>query len=338
LTSTGIVTLMVTAQRWIALVGALTVVVLLAGACRATPDVVVLTGQESDRSIRSQETASDRDQAAEPVLAQAGPRTVDFDLTRNDVACEASDLNSFDETVFLVAHVVVDGVLGAACFGKPDERLTRSWRVLAAITPQGQLSDLSLFGGYVSSEEGETTLAFVNVLDIEGTEYQMSINLDEAESDPDELKLTMAHELSHVFVSLPTQLDRYTLPDECTTWDNGEGCYFETSLMWEWIQRFWNEGLIDQINPLVAPSGDAGEVRCEVHGRFLGAYAASSPEEDFAESFSAFVFQLKVDTPGLQDKMAWFAQQPGLLEFRNRAVEVGFGPLRNEFPDCGTAS
>lgn len=262
---------------------------------------------------------------------------MDFRLTRDDVSCDEDDLNLFDEVSFTVAHVVVDGVLGEACFGEPDERLTRSWRVLAAITPDGQLGDLSLFGGFVSSEDGETTLAYVNTLNIEGSEYQMSINVDEAEADPDELQLTMAHEFSHVFASLSSQLDRYVLPDECTTWDNGEGCYHNDSLMWEWIQLFWDDGLIDQINPLVAPSGFAGEVRCAVHGRFLGSYAASSPEEDFAESFSAFVFQLEVDTPGLRQKMEWFAQQPGLAEFRNRAVENGLGPLPNEFEECGTA-
>jgi len=180
-------------------------------------------------------------------------------------------------------------MLGYSCFGERDDRLLEAWRILQIITPQGQLSDLALFGGFSSGIEDETTLAFVNRVDDEGAIYQMSINLDEAEFDPDELMLTMAHEFSHVFTNLPSQLDRLTLPEECATWDNGEGCYRADSLMWEWIELFWDEGRIDEIDPWAAPSLFDGDVRCSLDPSFIGSYAATNPEEDFAESFSAFV-------------------------------------------------
>jgi len=260
---------------------------------------------------------------------------VDFELTRDDIDCEEEDLSAYDETTFLVAHVVVDGNLGAPCFGIPDSRLIDSWEILAAITPSGQLHDLGLFGGYVSSEEDETTLAFVNSLDYEGSIYQMSINLNEAEADPDELRLTMAHEFTHVFTALSTQIDRYTLPNDCGTWDNGDGCYLEDSLMWAWIERFWGGSYIDDYDPYDIPTTSGGEARCRIDSGFLGPYSASSPEEDFAESFSAFVFRLDVDTPGLQAKMDWFAQQPGLVEFQDLAIEAGYEPQRNYFDPCG---
>jgi len=231
--------------------------------------------------------------------------------------------------------VVVDGNLGAPCWGEFDERLVRAWGVLAVITPPEQLSDLGLFGGYESAGFGETTLAYVNTLDYDGELYQMSINLGEAEADPDELKLTMAHEFSHVITSLPSQIDRYILPEQCRTWDNGQGCFREDSLMWEWIETFWAGGLIDTIDSSVEPTNASGAPLCQANSGFLGSYAATNPEEDFAESFSAFVFRLKVDSPVLQAKMEWFAEQPGLLEFRNRAVAEGLGPLDNEFERCG---
>jgi len=67
---------------------------------------------------------------------------------------------------------------------------------------------------------------------------------------------------------------------------------------------------------------------------FIGSYAATNPEEDFAESFSAFVFRLEVE-PGMDEKMAWFEDQPGLVEFRDRASAADLGPLRNAFGGCG---
>lgn len=275
------------------------------------------------------------DQNDNPFADPVNGGGIDFRLTRDDIDCDEGDLGSTSETPFTVAHVVVNGNLGAPCFGEPDERLTHAWQVLATITPPGQLHDLALFGGYISLEKGETTLAFVNIIDIDAAIYQMSINLEEAEADPDELMLTMAHEFSHVFTNLPSQLDRFTFPEDCATWDNGEGCYLEDSLMWEWIQLFWTDGLIDEIDPYSAPSNFAGENRCSLNPGFLGAYAASYPEEDFAESFSAYVFQLDVPSPELEAKMQWFAQQPGLEAFRARAIDAGLGPLRNDFGECG---
>jgi len=159
------------------------------------------------------------------ILLASGCRvSVEPALDRDDIDCSEDAIGSNRETPFIAAHFVVDGMLGYSCFGERDDRLLEAWRILQIITPQGQLSDLALFGGFSSGIEDETTLAFVNRVDDEGAIYQMSINLDEAESDPD-VMLTMAHEFSHVFTNLPSQLDRFTLPEECATWDNGEGCY-----------------------------------------------------------------------------------------------------------------
>ena len=136
------------------------------------------------------------------------------------------DLEPTTQCFFAVAHVVVDGNLGALCFGESGPTLIRSWETLAAITPPGQLRDLGLFGGFEAGDEtGGTTLAFVNTLDDAGTLFQMSINLAEAENYPDELMLTMAHEFSHVFTATSPQIDRFAEPRDCNTYYNGEGCY-----------------------------------------------------------------------------------------------------------------
>lgn len=68
---------------------------------------------------------------------------------------------------------------------------------------------------------------------------------------------------------------------------------------------------------------------------FLGPYSASNPEEDFAETFSAFVYRLEATTPEVQAKLDWMADQPGLVEFRDRADAAGLGPLPNRFEPCG---
>jgi hypothetical protein len=265
---------------------------------------------------------------------------IDATLTRDDVDCSEEGLTGGEDTlIFLNAHYVVDGNLGSLCFGDEDPTLIQAWQILSAITPGGQLNDLALFAGFIEDENDDSgTLAFVNALDDFGSAFQMSVNLNAADDDQNEFMLTMAHEFSHVFTALPFELDRSVEPQDCLTYYNGEGCYTDDSLMADWIATFWGDGLIDEIDPYADASPDDGQARCDANPGFLGAYAASSPEEDFAESFSAFVFQLPMYTPETQDKMDWFAQQPGLVEFQTRAAAAGLGPLENNFDDCGLAA
>jgi hypothetical protein len=258
-------------------------------------------------------------------------------LVAGDLACDEQALGSDELTTFLVAHHVVDGQLGEVCFGEEHPVVLDAWSKLAEITPSGQLGDLGLFGGFTSGEDGdEVSLAFVSTIDDDGTLFQMSVNIDESENDPDELLLTMAHEFSHVFTGVNTQVDRSSDADQnCQTYFNGEGCYEPDSLMLAWITEFWGDGLIDEIDPYAEPTADDGQDRCDVNPSFFGAYAASGPEEDFAESFSAYVFDLEPDNDAQQDKLDWIGEQPGLAEYRDRAVAAGYTSLQNNFDYCG---
>lgn len=267
---------------------------------------------------------------------------VDSGLTRDDVDCDAEALGEDSATRFIDAYYVVDGALGAVCFGDPDDTMLQAWESLATITPPDQLNDLALFAGF-GTEGGEdeetqgTTLAFVNPVDDDGTAFQMSVNLDAYDEDPDEAALTMAHEFSHVFTATEGQIDRSPdAADACTTYFNGEGCYRPDSLMAAWIDRFWKPGDLAKVDPDADVGIADGEDLCAADPSYLGPYAASTPEEDFAESFAAFVYRVEAPTPEVQEKLDWLADQPGLAEFRDRAEEAGLGPLEGSFEGCGS--
>jgi hypothetical protein len=270
------------------------------------------------------------------------PTVVVSDEERDDVDCTPEGLGADEATEFTSVHQVVDGELGAVCLGEEDPSLLAAWDDLAAITPPGQLTDLALFAGFVhpdADEQGdgaETTLAFVNAVDDEGTAFQMSIDLDQLDTDRDQALLTLAHEFSHVFSTASTQMDRSPEAiDACDTYLTRDGCFLPDSLMAEWVATFWADGQLDGIDPEVDPSLEAGAELCSTDPSFLGEYAASDPEEDFAETFSAFVFDVEVDAPELQDKLDWMGEQPGLVEFRDRADAAGLAPLPNAFDGCG---
>ena len=257
--------------------------------------------------------------------------------SRDGQECDEEVLGADELTTFSVAHYVVDGRLGEVCLGEESDVLLDAWSKLADIAPPGQLGDLGLFGGFASGEHpDDVSLAFVTSIDDDGTLFSMSVNLEEADRDPDELLLTMAHEFAHVFTGISTQVDRSSEAiDSCSTFYNGEGCYESDALVFQWIQRFWGGGLIDEIDVDVEPTADDGQERCELHPGFFGSYAASSPEEDFAESFSAFVFGLEADSAAQQEKLDWIAEQAGLVEFRDRAESAGYLSLPNNFDRCG---
>ncbi|MGN6692744.1 MAG: hypothetical protein ACTHN0_01075 [Aquihabitans sp.] len=236
---------------------------------------------------------------------------------------------------------MVDGTLGAVCYGDADPPIAKAWTSRATITPPDQLNDLALFAGFGTSGEDEesqgTTLAFVNAIDDEGTAFQMSVNLDAYDEDPDEAALTMAHEFSHVFTATASQIDRSPeAVESCDTYFNGEGCYLPDSLMAEWIAEFWKPEDLAKVDPDADVGIDDGAELCSRNPGFLGPYAATTPEEDFAESFSAFVYRVDARTPEVQAKIDWFADQPGLLEFRDRAIAADKGPIEGSFEGCGT--
>ena len=260
---------------------------------------------------------------------------VDLTLSRDDVDCTPEGLGDDESVSTVLAYYVVDGDLGAVCFGEDDQTLIEAWEVLAAIVPEDQLQDLAVFAGFESLEEGDDlTLAFVSAHDEDGNIFQMSVNVAESEANPDESRLTMIHEFSHIFTQRPSQLDRAEDPETCEIYWNGDGCFYDDSIMNLWIEDFWEDYLAD-VDLDEPPTVEDGEQRCSIDQSFFGEYAASTPEEDFAEAFSAYVLQLPPATPEQQEKYDWFESQPGLAEFRSLAIDAGFGPQENTFDVCG---
>ncbi len=299
-------------RRWFPVVAVLVV----ASACQPSQDVV-------SESIR------DVDRTTDDTGAERGGSDIDCSL-------EALD-GGEEEFAFTSAYVIDDGELGERCYGADDDTIVDAWAALVTITPPGQLGDLVLFGGFEPDGAiAEETLAFVNAVDSDASGFQMSINTVDAIADPDELLLTLAHEFTHVFTATAEQLDRTDEAiDDCATYFNGDGCYLEDSLVYDWILAFWDPEVLAGVDPNEESFDDA-DARCADDDGFFGPYAASNPEEDFAEAFSAFVFDVAPETDGQAARLDWIAAQPGLAEFRDRADAAGMTPLANNFDVCGT--
>ncbi|BAN01580.1 hypothetical protein [Ilumatobacter coccineus] len=250
--------------------------------------------------------------------------------------CDPADVD--DLGLVTAMHFVVQGQIQAPCYadgGLDDQRLLAAWDGLTSITPSELVSDVSLLAGFEPCSDCDT-LAFVSALDEESSFFLMAVDVVSGDDDPNELLLTMQHELTHVFNQKPgSQLDLDVDPDSCDTYFNGTGCFTDDSYMAAWIEEFWSDDLLDELPADGAPNDDdtAADL-CDAEPTFLGSYAATHPEEDFAESFSAYVFDIDVPD-SLGEKMAFFDDYPEFVEIQRNAEAAGLSGLPNNFDVCG---
>jgi hypothetical protein len=232
----------------------------------------------------------------------------------------------------LTIYRVENGQLGEVCLGRTVAVLEETWDVLTQVAPPEQLDAVELFSGFQGDGE---TLAFTGPVDGDNDAFLVAVDVESADLDFDELRLTIIHELAHVFTQTPDQLDTGVSSAACDTFHNGLGCFEADSYLWLWIGEFWSEiALASLPDGGVSIDEPGGEDRCNRDPSFLGPYSASHPEEDFAESFSAFVFS--VDVPaGIDPKLDFFTQRPELVGFRDRASAADLDGLPNNFEHCG---
>ena len=247
----------------------------------------------------------------------------------SDDLCSPDLLGDEDGPVTSI-YVVEDGRLAGLCWGDPDEAVTGAFEVLEAVTEPSMLRDLAYVGGF---EAENNTLAFVTPFDDDYSAFVMAIDTISAVDDPGELRLTLLHEFAHVFSQRDDQLDVTADPNTRSTHWNGAGCFIPGSYVDDWVQTFWPDEELRTL-PTDGVDEEAGEERCAVDPGFLGAYAASDPEEDFAESYSAFVFDLDVPA-AVQPRLDFFEAYPELVESRALARASNVGEVPNNFDLCG---
>lgn len=252
-----------------------------------------------------------------------------------EALCHPETLGEDADTEILAAYRIDEGRLASLCLGRANETLQQAFANLNAIARPDQLADLGVFAAFRWLGDDEITVAYVLELDDAGEQFVMAINLDEFEADPASSTLTLAHEFAHVLTRVPEELDRGKSAEACETFWTGDGCFQPDSLMWRWVQAFWSPEAVATIDPDAEVYVEDGEARCALDSAFFGPYAASHPEEDFAESYSAYVLGVVAQSAGQQKKLDWMAAEASIAAQRQRALERGLPRLVDVFDQCG---
>ncbi len=246
-----------------------------------------------------------------------------------EVICEPDTIGEEDGPVIAI-YEVNDGVLGGLCFGEASDEVLQSWDLLDEFTDPEQLLPIKLFAGI----ESDTVFAFAGPATIDSyDEFIIAVDVYSAD-DLQELRLTMAHELSHIFTQDPDQFDENQRRSSCDSYYNGYVCFLPDSYITAWVEAFWTQEMLDDLPKSGSIDEEGGEDRCELDRSFLGSYAASHPEEDFAEAFSAFVYGLDVPDEA-EPRMQFFEAYPELVAYRDRAAAAGQTDLPNTLGQCG---
>lgn len=231
------------------------------------------------------------------------------------------------------AYGVEEGDLTAQpCFGSAEPIVERAFGELRAITPASLLAAVTLIAGYEAN--GSDTIAYAGPVDDDTEGFLIALDIGAGEEDPGELRLTMIHELAHVFTQTTDQLDIAVFADECDTLFNGFGCFQPDAYITAWIDAFWDPADLAALPPSGDVDEPAGEARCAIDPAFPGSYAASHPEEDFAESLAAYVLDLEMP-PDVQPRLAFFDAYDEFVEMRSRVADAGLGGVANNFDQCG---
>ncbi len=245
------------------------------------------------------------------------------------VACEPDTIGEEDGPVVAI-YEVEDGMLGDLCFGEASDEVLQSWDLLDEFTDPEQLLPIKLFAGI----ESNTVFAFAGPASVDTyDEFIIAVDVFSAD-DLQELRLTMAHELSHVFTQEPEQFDETLRRSSCDAYYNGYVCFLPDSYIAAWVDAFWTQEMLDDLPKSGSIDEEGGEDRCTLDRAFLGSYAASHPEEDFAEAFSAFVYGLEVPDEA-EPRLQFFEAYPELVAYRDRAIAAGQTGLPNTLGQCG---
>lgn len=220
-----------------------------------------------------------------------------------------------------------------------DERETheRVWNYFASLIPADDRESLVEFSAM--SDGRSNILGGVRRTDENPDQWSLRVDIVDAE-DQYELTYTLLHEFGHLLTldSSQVKIDRsvYLHPDDkelydraraaCTTYFSDDGCSLADAYLHEFFNRYWTSFFSEWQEIDAAKEEESYYARLhdfyEVHAdQFLTEYAATSPEEDIAESLAFFILAEKPEIESIADeKILFFYEYPQLVDLRQEIL------------------
>ena len=297
--------------------------------------------------------------ASNPRLSSAVLGEADNEFAATGAEC-GIDRRQVATMVYLpLGEDLGEGILGCVRLRAParvrDSDLhSRLWSITRALIPDADELRIERF---IVAQDGRTdTLAFVASLDDTGQGWEYGINLVDLNLIDrtvfEELLSTIVHEYAHILTLNETQVDydavllaAYTdmemsdaeydalveqVEADCSQAIgifDGEVCFRPGSHLYAFHRVFW-----DGYGENALERGFDGSLFSDHGLDFVNDYAATSPTEDFAESFSAWLLrehEAFMITEQVEAKFDFFEGRPDLVAVRDQ-IAAGIDQVRGE--------
>lgn len=184
-------------------------------------------------------------------------------------------------------------VNGDSLEGDADPEAARIWQRFVTLIPADQRTEIAEFALVTDGRDG--SLAAVGTLDDDGKQWVLEVDPADAK-DAGDLDHSLIHEFGHILTLRPPQID-FARDGKCANYRNDEGCTAQTSYLNQFVERFWDG---DDTDAVVTEE------------------AGISPEEDIAESWTAFVLENTPQDKAAAKKIAFFENYPELVDLKAR--------------------
>jgi hypothetical protein len=212
----------------------------------------------------------------------------------------------------------------------------KMWKFVTDIIPADQRTLLDQFA--VFTDGVSNSLGAVEQTD-NPHYWKLELDILDAKNFPD-LATTLIHEFAHLLSLNDSQVvtDRrvFNNPDDqaiydeeaaaCSTYFLFEGCSKPNSYLNTFFDRFWPD-IYDEWKVINAETDQdvinqkLDSFYQEYADQFVSDYAATSPEEDLAETFMFFIFNPKPTGTSIADqKVLFFYDYPELVHLRDRLL------------------
>jgi hypothetical protein len=209
------------------------------------------------------------------------------------------------------------------------------WRYYAALIPAAERDYLNQFIIYTDGkEEG---LAAVSQSTSDPARWDLMVDINDAEP-PQDLTFTLIHEFGHLLTLNASQVEPnlqvFNNPDDpdifyneslsCPSYFTYEGCANPESYINLFIEQFWSDLFAEWAEIDAEEDEDRYYERLDQFynqyaDQFITDYAATSPEEDIAESFSYFILTSAPQGDSIaEQKVLFFYQFPELVKLREQ--------------------
>ncbi|HVM71696.1 MAG TPA: hypothetical protein VMT91_08050 [Anaerolineales bacterium] len=213
----------------------------------------------------------------------------------------------------------------------------RIWDFFAYIIPAAQRSRIKTF--VVATDGSGGFLASIGFSTADLSNWQLTVDIVDS-VDPTNMTYTMLHEFGHLLTLNDSQLapDVQVLshPNDpkvyatqaatCSHYLSEDGCSKPDSYINAFYQKFWVDLFpawekVDAITDPLAYNRQLALFYYAHQDQFVTPYSSTSPEEDIAESWAHFIFDVKPNGNSIaRQKLLFFYNFPDLVSLRSQIV------------------